>query len=88
MAFKVEILPAAAEYLASLPAKPQRQIARKIDTLEADAHPPGSKALKGKGKGLCRLRSGDYRILYRVEEKVLLVLVVKIGDRKDLYRGL
>ena len=44
------------------------------------------KALKG-AEGLFRIRSGDYRIIYTVQDRILLVLVVRIGHRREIYRG-
>jgi mRNA interferase RelE/StbE len=52
-----------------------------------DPRPPGAKKLADSDK-LYRIRSGNYRIVYQVEDEILLVLVVKIGDRKDVYRNL
>ena len=88
MAWQVKLLPSAAEELAALPQKPRRQIARRIDGLKENPRPRGVKALKGKGEGIYRVRSGDYRILYRIRDEELVVLVIKLGDRKDIYRGL
>lgn len=88
MAYQVEFLPSAAKELAALPPKIIRQVASKIDALKKEPRSRGSKALKGKGKGIYRARSGNYRILYRVKDEALVVLVVKIGDRKDTYRDL
>lgn len=59
---------------------------RKIDSLAKDPTPAGSKLLKGKHAGLHRLRSGDFRVLYQVEDERLVVLVVKVGNRREVYR--
>lgn len=64
----------------------QAQLARRIDNLASDPFPPGCKALKGKFAGKHRIRSGDYRIIYQVCDKELLILVVKIGQRSQVYR--
>lgn len=55
-------------------------------TLEANPRPPGAKKLRGESD-LWRVRVGDYRILYSIEEARLVVLVVKIGHRREVYRG-
>jgi mRNA interferase RelE/StbE len=55
--------------------------------LAGDPHPPGSKKLEGAGD-LYRIRVGDYRVLYTVEHDRLVVLVVDIGNRRDIYRSL
>jgi len=88
VAYRVTLLPSVVEELEALPLKPRRQVARRIDSLKENPRPRGSKALKGKGEGIHRMRSGDYRILYRIKDEELTVLVVKLGDRKDIYKGL
>ena len=49
-----------------------------------DPRPPGCKKLKGV-ENLYRLREGDYRVIYSVEDRVLRVIVVAVGNRKDVY---
>ena len=44
-------------------------------------------SIKG-APGICRVRAGNYRIIYQINDATLIVLVVKIGDRKDVYRGM
>jgi len=73
--------------LAKLPKKVQRQIGDKIDKLASNPHPPGSKIIQ-QDKSLCRIRSGDYRIVYQIRQQQLLVLVVGIGHRKEVYKKL
>ncbi|MHB1558699.1 MAG: type II toxin-antitoxin system RelE family toxin [Isosphaeraceae bacterium] len=58
-----------------------------IRQLADDPHPPGSRKLKGTND-LYRIRAGDYRILYTVEGRRLVVLVVNVGHRRDVYRSL
>lgn len=55
-----------------------------VNALATEPRPANCKKLKG-FKGLYRIRSGDYRIIYRIEDKELIIEVVKIGDRKDVY---
>jgi len=62
----------------------RRLIERKIDGLAMNPRPSGCKKLAG-NDGLYRIRSGDYRVLYRVTDKTLVILVVKIGHRRDIY---
>lgn len=85
--FGLAIGPAAAAFLDDLPpGKIRRQLAKKVKTLIINPYPPGCKKLKGVMDGddpVWRIRSGDYRILYVVRE--LEVLVLDIGDRKDIY---
>jgi mRNA interferase RelE/StbE len=85
--YAVEFLKTAEQELADLPKKNQRQIIKRIEGLRADPHPPGVKQLRGSEK-LFRLRVGDYRIIYLIENARLVVLIVRIGDRKDVYGSL
>lgn len=87
MPYAVEFLKTAEEELADLPKKAQRQIVNRIEGLKVASRPAGIKQLKGPEEFL-RLRVGDYRVIYLVEDKLLVVLIVKIGDRKDVYEAL
>ena len=88
MPYRVEFLPSAGTEIAAIPPEPRRRIARKVDALGENPRPRSSKPLKGGGEGLRRIRVGEYRVLYRVRDEVLLVLVVRVGHRRDVYRGL
>jgi mRNA interferase RelE/StbE len=85
--YKVTILPTALGQLAELPHHDQKRIRERIDGLAADPRPPGVKKLKGE-PDLYRLRSGNYRIIYSIEDVRLIVLVIRIGHRREVYRGL
>ncbi|TLY16408.1 MAG: type II toxin-antitoxin system RelE/ParE family toxin [Nitrospirae bacterium] len=87
MAYTVEFAPAADRQLKALPKPIQTQIIRRIEKLETNPRPPGCEKLKG-ADDLYRIRFGDYRIIYTINDKDLLVLVVKIADRIDVYRRL
>ena len=63
----------------------RRRIVRAIDGLAATPRPAGAVAIQG-GEGLLRIRSGDFRILYTVQDEVLTVLVVNVGHRREVYR--
>jgi mRNA interferase RelE/StbE len=84
MIYAVQFLETAVEELAELPQEVRRQILKQIEGLKTVPRPAGVKQLKGPEKFL-RLRVGDYRLIYLIEGKHLVVLVVKIGDRKDIY---
>jgi len=83
--YAVELLPSAARDLAGLEPSVQRRVARRIDQLAEDPRGGGSVKLRGAGE-IWRARVGDYRILYSIEDDWLLVLVIKIGHRRDVYR--
>jgi mRNA interferase RelE/StbE len=85
--YKVYIDECARDSLARLPKKIQRQIGKKIDALSENPRPRGAKQLQGHDK-IYRIRSGDYRIIYQVDDKKIIVFVIGIGDRKDIYRQL
>ena len=86
MTFRIALTPAARRDLASLP----HEVARRIDThilaLAENPFPPKVKKLQG-SPGFLRIRVGDYRIVYTVQHKHLIVLVIKIGHRREVYRG-
>ncbi|MDX2142897.1 MAG: type II toxin-antitoxin system RelE/ParE family toxin [Rhodospirillaceae bacterium] len=85
MVYRVEFERRAAKELAALPAPARERILKALDRLADDPRASGNiKALHGGGY---RLRVGDYRVLYVVKDDLLLVLVVKVGHRKDVYRG-
>jgi mRNA interferase RelE/StbE len=81
--FSVTVLPTAEEELKELPSKIQRQIKKKIDSLYKNALPAGAKILNTT-EGYRRLRSGDYRVLYKVDGRK--ITVGKIGHRSHVYR--
>ena len=63
----------------------RRRVIRRIKSLADNPRPPG--ALKLSGLERYRIRQGRYRILYTIEDAVLIVHLIKIGDRKDIYRS-
>ena len=83
--YNIELTPAAVRQLESLPRKEQVRISGKISALASDPRPPGYAKLKGVDD-IYRIRIGDHRVLYQVKDKVLLVLVVKVGKREEIYK--
>ena len=84
--YKVSIKRSAVKEIESIPQKKERQrIIRRIGQLANDPRPPGSKKLSGHDK--YRIRQGSYRIVYSIADSELIVVVVKVGHRKDVYRG-
>jgi mRNA interferase RelE/StbE len=82
--YSLLIKPSAVKELERLPAKPRRLIVRKIESLAEDPRPRGSEKLSG--KDLHRVRQGDYRILYDIQDKARVVVVIRIGHRREVYR--
>ncbi len=75
----------AAKTLATLSKKQRRQIATRIDGLAETPRPRGCEKLQG-AEDLYRIRSGNYRIIYQVTDARLLILVIRIGHRREVYR--
>ena len=83
--YRIDVVPSAARALKKLSVDVRRRIGRAIDGLAATPRPSGAHALQVQ-PGLLRLRVGDYRIIYSVQDEVLLVLIVRIGLRREVYR--
>jgi len=85
--YHIELKPSARGSLAKIPQPHRQRIATKIDRLAENPRPRGVEKLAGKTP-LYRVRVGDYRVIYEIQDAVLLVLVVRIGGRGDVYRNL
>lgn len=85
MAYTIIYQPSAEAALRKLPRDVQVRITRKIAKLGENPFPPGTVKLQAP-LDLWRLRVGDYRVIYTVKAKELLVLVLKIGQRGRVYR--
>ena len=83
--YTVGTTPAVDKQLSRLPVSVQRRLTETIEGLESNPRPHGVKKLAGHDN-LWRVRVGDYRIIYTIEDDRLLVLVVKLGHRGDVYR--
>lgn len=83
--YEIEISRTAEKQLKKLPQADQRRVARAMLALADDPFPRGSRKLVGY-EDVFRVRVGRYRILYSVSEKSLIILVLKIGHRKAIYR--
>ena len=85
--YRVELTTQAAKQLAALPRDLQRRLDVRILALGETPRPPGARKLHGTDD-LYRVKAGDYRIVYRIEDRILRVLVIRLGHRGDVYRGL
>jgi mRNA interferase RelE/StbE len=83
--FRIELLPSAARTLRELAVADQRRIVRRIDVLADDPRPSGARKLRG-SDDVWRICVGEYRVLYRIEDERLVILVVKVGHRREVYR--
>ena len=83
--YKLRIKKSAAKELEAIPLKAdRRRIVARIESLADDPRPDGCRKLSGSER--YRIRQGRYRIVYTIEDDVLVVYVVKVGDRKNIYR--
>lgn len=82
--YRIELRTSAARSLSRLPKQTQQRIAVAIDALAQEPRPNGCKKLKGHAE-TWRVRVGDYRVLYTVQDDVLCVEVIRIAQRKDVY---
>ena len=82
--YSIEIKRSAAKELAELPKQDRLRVIARIEQLAHDPRPSGSEKLSGQER--YRVRQGDYRILYEIHDHVLLVMVVRIGHRREVYR--
>jgi mRNA interferase RelE/StbE len=82
--YKIEIKKSAVKELNNLPVNELKKIVQKIQNLADNPRPPGCKKLSGEEK--YRIRSGNYRVLYIIDDNILIIYIVKIGHRREVYR--
>jgi mRNA interferase RelE/StbE len=85
LANRIEFAPRAERDFSALDGSIRKRIARRIDALAQNPYPAGIKKLAG-DDGIYHLHVGDYRILYQVKGRALLVLIVGIGHRQEIHR--
>lgn len=72
--------------LEKIPKKFRESVKEKVKSLSDNPRPDGSIKLKGsKKESLYRIRCGDYRIVYTIKDEILIVLVIEVGNRKEIY---
>jgi mRNA interferase RelE/StbE len=84
--YRIRFKKSAEKEIAKLPNKAISQIKPVIDGLALNPRPPGSKKLESQKEPLWRIRVGDYRVIYLIEEIIKIIEIRKIGHRKDIYR--
>jgi mRNA interferase RelE/StbE len=83
--YTVQLAPAAKRQLRKLDRSIQERVIRRLDKLKKDPRPPGVEKMEG-DESTYRIRMGEYRIVYEIQNKVLVVLVLKVGHRREVYR--
>lgn len=83
--YELVVKKSVAEDLRAFPKQDVKRIMQRIRSLADDPRPPGCEKLSGQER--YRVRQGAYRVIYEIEDAGLTVLVVKVGHRRDVYRG-
>jgi len=81
--YKIQFKASVQKDLRTIPQKDVLRILAKIESLVSNPTPPQAEKLSGDEK--YRIRQGNYRILYSIEDDILMVTVVKVGHRRDVY---
>ena len=87
MKYRIEFKRSAAKALKKIPKSDQKRVAERIDSLSEKLPDPATTKMKGDNP-FHRIRAGDYRIIYEIHGDILLIVVLKIGHRKEVYRRL
>ncbi len=85
MAYRIEFSKRAEKEFESLPLQIQIRLQHRIDALALDPRPSGVKQLKD-AENQYRLRVGSYRIVYEIQDAILLVILLRVGHRREVYR--
>ena len=84
MTYTIEILRSAQKQLSKIERREQSRIIEAVQKLTETPRPPGCKKLSG--RPAWRIRVGSYRVIYEVQDESLLILVIDIGHRREIYR--
>lgn len=85
MSYKIRFSKPASKQFKALPVQTQQRIRDKINALENEPRPNGVVKLES-AVDLYRIRVGDYRIVYTIDDNILLIVIVKVGHRQNIYR--
>jgi mRNA interferase RelE/StbE len=83
--YRVRLKKSAQRDLKRLPREVQKRLVARLEALAGDPRPPGAEMLAG-AVNIWRMRAGDYRIVYTIKDDILLVLVLRLGHRREIYR--
>jgi len=87
LTFRIELTKSAANAIKTIPKTDQKRIAKRIENLAEAPPDPAKTKMKGDNP-FHRVRVGDYRIIYEFQNEILLIIILKIGNRKEVYRRL
>ena len=87
MSYRIEVTKSVAKTLKKISKTHRKRIVNKIERLAESLPNPNTTKMKGNNP-FHKVRVGDYRIVYEIQDEFLLILIVKIGHRKDIYRSL
>ena len=86
--YRIEVLPSAAREFEALPRDARARVADAVDALSAEPRPDGAKLLSGTGRErIWRVVVGQYRILYQVLDARIIVIIVRVADRREVYNA-
>jgi mRNA interferase RelE/StbE len=83
--YRIEFTTRAARDLRALERPVLKRVAARIDALASDPRPPSSRLLAANER-LYRIRVGDYRVIYEIEDRTVLVLIIRVGHRREIFR--
>jgi mRNA interferase RelE/StbE len=86
VSYRITVSAKAEKEMMRLPLQERKKLANKIDLLSQDPRPSGSLKMHGRSEALWRIRSGNYRILYAIDDEVRIVDIRKVGHRREVYR--
>ncbi len=86
MTYRIDVAPAALRQLRKLDPQARRKVQAAIELLAEEPRPPAAKMLVNSG-GAWRVRIGDYRVVYDIEDGRLVVLVLAVAHRREVYRS-
>ena len=87
MHYKLEYKSSVKKELSKLAKTVRLAVVHKIELLRQEPRPEGSAKLKG-SSDLYRIRHGDYRVIYKIQDLVLVILIIRIGHRREIYKNL
>lgn len=84
--YAIRFKKSAEKELEKLPGHAIKRVGKAIESLAENPRPIGAKKLEGQKEALWRIRIGDYRIIYFIEDVIKIVEIRRIGHRKDIYQ--